>query len=353
MRAVGPENVMFQRLSRQPCGLLALTLAAAAPPAALSCATCGCTLSADGAMGYAVGEGWRLNFEYDYIDQDELRGGTHAATPEHVVDQPSSPELGGGEIEHQTLNRYFTVGLGYSPNDDWNIDLRVPYVVRPHTTYGVQLLPFEPSEIAPDQLSSARVSGLGDLRLIASYQGLLAMHNLGLQLGVKLPTGSYGTAVKFSSGPNAGAPLDASLQAGTGSTDVIVGVYYYRPLNASLGAFVNAQFQAALLQRQNRPGADFRPGNASTLSLGIRYEANAKWVPQVQINLSDKLRDQGALADLPDTAGSVAYLSPGISVELLPKLHLYAFVQVPFYSNLIGYQLFPRWTASMGANYAL
>ncbi|HEY3732146.1 MAG TPA: transporter [Steroidobacteraceae bacterium] len=344
---------MLHRLWRQPHGALALVLAAVASPAALGCATCGCTLSADGAMGYAVGEGWRLNFEYDYIGQDELRHGTHSATPEQIVDHPSIAAVGGGEIEHQTLNRYFTVGLGYSPNEDWNFDLRVPYVVRPHTTYGVQLQPFEPSETASDQLSSARVSGFGDVRLIASYQGLLSMHNLGLQLGVKLPTGSYGSAVKFSSGPNAGAPLDASLQAGTGSTDVILGVYYYRPLTASFGAFVNAQFQAALLERQDRSGEDFRPGNATTVSLGVRYEANPKWVPQVQINLSDKLRDQGALADLPDTAGSVAYLSPGITVELLPRLQLYAFVQVPFYSNLIGYQLFPRWTASMGANYAL
>ncbi|MGH8231920.1 MAG: transporter [Steroidobacteraceae bacterium] len=344
---------MLQRLWRCPSRVLALGLAAAAPPAALGCATCGCTLSADGAMGYAVGEGWRLNFEYDYIDQDELRRGTHGATPEQIINQPSSPELGGGEIEHQTLNRYFTLGLGYSPNEDWNIDVRVPYVVRPHSTYGVQLQPFEPSETAPDQLSSVRVSGLGDVRLIASYQGLLSMHNLGLQLGVKLPTGSYGTAVKFSSGPNAGTPLDASLQAGTGSTDVIVGAYFYRPVSRNFSAYINAQFQAALLEKQNQPGDDFRPGNTSTLSLGVRYQANPKWVPQLQINLSDKQRDRGALADLPDTAGSVGYLSPGITVELVSGVHLYAFVQLPFYSNLIGYQLFPRWTASLGANYVL
>ena len=35
----------------------------------------------------------------------------------------------------------------------------------------------------------------------------------------------------------------------------------------------------------------------------------------------------------------------GISVALLQA---YAFVQVPVYSNLDGYQLFPRWTASVG-----
>ena len=37
----------------------------------------------------------------------------------------------------------------------------------------------------------------------------------------------------------------------------------------------------------------------------------------------------------------------------LPRLQLFAFVQLPVYSNLYGYQLFPRYTASVGASYAL
>jgi hypothetical protein len=347
------ENDMSHYLTRWRFGALALGLASGTPLPALACATCGCTLSADGAMGYAVVPGWRLNFEYDYIDQDELRHGTHATTPQQVVDAPALPDLAGGEIEHGTLNRYFTLGLGYSPNADWNLDLRLPYVERGHTTYGVQLQPYRSSETAPNQLSSVRVSGLGDARFIASYQGLLPTNNLGLQLGIKLPTGSYGTAVKFSSGPNAGAPLDASLQAGTGSFDVILGAYYYRALSENFGAFANVQFQAAIAHRQNQPGNDFRPGNASTLSLGLRYEANPTWVPQLQLNLSRKDGDQGTLADVPSTAGTVAYLSPGITVAVVSKLHLYGFVQLPVFSNLDGYQLFPRWTAAVGANYAL
>lgn len=343
---------MPHMLARWPLGVLALGLATCTTLPAMACATCGCTLSADGAMGYAVGAGWRINFEYDYINQDQLRHGRRSATPQQIVDEPSAAELGGGEIEHDTLNRYFTIGLGYSPNVDWNFDLRVPYVERGHTTFGVQLQPYQPSETAPDQLSGVRVSGLGDTRFIASYQGLLPMHNLGLQLGVKLPTGSYGTAVKFSTGPNAGEPLDASLQAGSGSTDVILGAYYYRAVGENFGAFANAQFQAALAHRQSQSGNDFRPGNATSLSLGLRYEANPGWVPQLQVNLSHKAADQGALADVPDTAGTVAYLSPGVTVEVVSSLHLYGFVQVPVYSRLDGYQLFPRWTAAVGANYA-
>jgi hypothetical protein len=318
----------------------------------MACATCGCTLSADAAMGYTVIPGWRLSLEEDYIDQDELRTGTSAATPAQVVDQPSDPSLAGGEIEKQTINRYLTFGINYSPTSNWNFGLFAPYVIRDHTTYGVQFAPYTASETAPNEISGAHVSAWGDVRLIGSYQGFLEDHNLGVQLGVKLPTGQFGARVDFNSGPNSGAPLDASLQAGTGSTDIILGAYFYQAISRNFSAFINGQFQAAVAQRQNEPGSDFRPGNTATMSLGLRYEASPRWVPQLQLNLNHKAPDDGALADLPDTAGTVIYLSPGVTVPVSHHLNVFGFVQVPVYSKLDGYQVFPHWTASVGASYA-
>jgi hypothetical protein len=167
-----------------------------------------------------------------------------------------------------------------------------------------------------------------------------------------LPTGRYGTAVQFSSGPKAGTPLDASLQPGTGSTDVIVGAYYYRPISENFDITVNGQFQGAVKQRQNEPGNDFRPGNSLDFSIGLRYDAHPDWVPQLQLNLLHKSADQGALADVPDTVGTVLYLSPGLTVRALPQLQVYGFAQLPVYSNLDGYQLFPRYTVSVGLSYS-
>jgi hypothetical protein len=302
-------------------------------------------------MGYSAVAGWRINLEDDYINQDQLRGGTGAAIPSQVVNAPSNPALGGGEIEKQTINRYLTLGISYSPNSSWNLNLLVPYVNRDHTTYGVQLSPYSASESSPDEISGAHVSGLGDIRLIGSYQGLLATHNLGLQFGVKIPTGQFGTRVDFSSGPNAGTPLDASLQVGTGSTDLIVGAYYYQAVSQNFDAYVNGQFQAAVDERQNEPGNDFRPGNSATMSLGVRYEATPRLVPQLQLNVYRKSADQGALADTPDTAGTVVYLSPGLTVPAAQHMQLYGFVQLPVYSKLDGYQVFPHWTASVGVSY--
>ncbi len=308
-----------------------------APATSWACATCGCTLSADAAMGYSALPGWRLSLEYDYIHQDQLRSGTHAVS--------GVPD--GNELERETLNRYVTLGVDYSPTSDWNIGLRVPYVIRTHSTYG----DYDSGEPLPPP-SGSRSSSIGDLRLLGAYQGFLPNHNLGVQLGVKLPTGQYGTAVRFSDGPAAGTPLDTSLQPGTGSTDIIVGAFYHQPLGENFEAFANIQFQSALTTKQHQPGADFRAGNATTLSFGMRYEAQPKWAPQLQMNLTHKGVDQGALADITDTAGYVAYLSPGLTAHVAGGLNVYGFAQLPVYSDLVGYQVFPRYTFSVGATFS-
>lgn len=314
-----------------------LLIAALAPSPSWACATCGCTLNADAALGYMSQPGWRLSFEYDYIHQDQLRRGRHAVS--RVPD--------GNELERETLNRYLTLGLDYSPSADWNFNLRLPYVIRTHSTYGA----YDSTQPLPPT-SSSRSSSIGDIKFIGAFQGFLPMHNLGLQLGVKLPIGQYGTDVKFNSGPNAGTPLDASLRPGTGSTDIIVGAYYYQPVSKNFQAFANIQFQSALTTKQNQPGNDFRPGNTTTLSFGVRYEADPRWVPQLQLNLTHKSVDQGALADSADTPGYVAYISPGLIAKVFGTLHAYSFAQLPVYSDLVGYQVFPRYTFSVGASYA-
>lgn len=336
---------------------------AALPPAASACATCGCSLSTDAATGYSTESGWRINLDDTFIDQGQLRHGGGTATAQQVVDQPADPAAGGGEIEKDTINRYVNLNVAYRLDASWGFSLLLPYILRGHTTYGNQQQPYVPAQTAPDQVSGARVSGIGDVKLLASFQGFLPTRNLGLQFGVKLPTGRYGGEAAdgslvghpatFRRGPAAGQALDTSLQAGSGSTDLIVGGYYYQPVSQDFDAFVNGQFQAAVAQRLDTPGADYRPGNLASLSFGLRYEAHANWVPQLQLNLQRKSADQGALADRPDTAGTVAYLSPGISATLAGRIQAYAFVQLPVYSRLAGYQLFPRWTGTVGLSVAL
>jgi hypothetical protein len=307
-------------------------------------------------MGYSSTAGWQVSLQYDFIDQNQLRSGTGTVSPARVA---AINDAGGNqEVEHGTLNRYFTLGIAYAPDPDWNFRLLVPYVDRSHTTYGAAGNP-----LTPDELSGVTVSSLGDVRFITSYQGFLPTHNFGLQLGVKLPTGDYGGPnaaatgvvghhpVSFDSGPGSrqASPdnlLDTSLQAGTGSTDLIFGAYYYQAVSQDFDAFADGQFQTAVREELDRPG------NLATVSFGLRYEARPDFVPQVQVNITRKSADQGALADTADTAGTVAYLSPGVTTAVARNTYLYGFVQLPVYRNLDGYQLFPRWTATLGMSRA-
>ncbi len=341
----------------------ALLLAAAgAPMPVLACATCGCSLSTDAAMGYSTESGWRVSLQYDFLDQDQLRIGSHAVSASQVA---AINDAGGEqEVERSTINRYTTLGISYSPTADWNLRLLVPYVDRGHSTYGEATNP-----ITSEQISGSTLKGLGDLRFVTSYQGLLEDKSFGLQLGVKAPTGRYGgpsadgsavvgrRPIAFGSGPLSRNPspgnlVDTSLQLGNGSTDVILGAYFHRPVTETIDGFVNATFQASAAHRLAQPGQDFRLGNSVTTSVGVRFESDPTIVPQLQLNLFRKSRDQGALADNPDSAGTMLYLSPGVTVVLADRLQAFGFVQLPIYSHLAGYQLAPRWTASAGMSYA-
>ncbi len=352
----------FQTRLRTGLNWTLVLVALASSSEAFACATCGCSLSTDAAMGYSAMSGWRVSADYSFINQNELRSGTSTISPSAVA---AINNAGGNqEVEHQTINRYLNLGLSYSSSADWNFKLLVPYIDRSHTTYGAATNP-----LTPDQISGATASGLGDIKFITSFQGLLPTHNLGVQLGVKLPTGNYGgpnasgtgivgrNPAAFNTGPNSQQPspgnlLDTSLNVGTGSTDLIVGAYYYQAVSQNFDAFINGQFQAAVMHILDQPGEDYRPGNQETVSFGLRYEANPKIVPQLQVNITHRSADQGVLADTLDVAGTAVYLSPGVSVMVTNEVQMYGFVQLPLYSNLDGYQLFPHYTATVGLGYS-
>lgn len=340
-----------------------ITLAACliAQNTAFACATCGCSLSTDAAAGYSAAGGWSISLDYSFVNQDQYRAGSSPISPAAVA---AINNTGTQEVEKQTINRYLTLGLSYAPNSDWNFRLLVPYADRSHTTYGQAT----PSQLTSDNISGATVSSLGDIKFIASYQGILPTRNLGVQLGIKLPTGNYGgpdasgagivgrNPATFNTGPNSQAAfpgnlLDTSLQAGNGSTDIILGGYYYQAVSQNFDAFINGQYQRSVKQALNQQGADFRPGDTLTMSVGARYMANPEVIPQLQLNITHRGADSGALADLVSVEGVAAYLSPGIAVALAHHTQVYGFVQLPVYSYLAGYQLFPHYTATVGVNY--
>ena len=195
------------------------------------------------------------------------------------------------------------------------------------------------------------------MKVIGRYQGFTDRHNFGVLLGVKLPTGSH-TLTGTSTDPTAPGPvaIDRGLQPGTGTTDLIAGAYYADGINEDWDYFLQGLYQSAL-----KSSDQYRPGNGTNVSFGLRYAGFTSFTPQVQLNVRHVQRDSGANADTVSTGGTLAYLStggtlaylsPGVVVPISQKASVYGFVQLPVYRNVNGVQLAPRYTASVGVHYA-
>lgn len=298
---------------------------------ALACSSCGCTLNSDwSSQGYTTSSGWHWDARYDYFDQSDLRAGTHGVSRESI-------ELPAGqEVQRNTINRNLTVGLDYSPSREWGVSLLLPYFDRPHTTY----------DEGETELSSSHSRGLGDVRIIGRYQGFQPDLSIGVQVGLKLPTGKIGDT--FDSGPLAGEKVDRGLQLGTGTTDLLVGVYTVHSLGSRFAYFGNLLLQQPLNSREQ-----FKPGAGLNLTLGLRYTGTlpADLSPQLQLNVRAEKRESGLNADVANSGATLAYLSPGVGFRLTRKLDGFAFVQVPVYQRVNGLQIQPRFFSSVGMRY--
>lgn len=293
---------------------------------ASACSTCGCSFNSDWeTQGLATGSGFRYDLRFDTFTQNQMRLGTEIANP-----WPAA----GHEQELYTRNHYTTVGLDYSPSENWGLNLQVPYIERTHATNGVTGLGTD------DGTSSA--SGLGDVRLTARYQGFNDSHDFGVLAGLKLPTGGFHQT--FNGGSLAGDALDRGLQLGTGTTDLLVGVFRFGQLGTQFDYFAQALAQVPLNSRE-----DYRPGKSLNLNLGFRYLGFGNVIPQLQLNGKISSRDAGANASPDDSGGRTLTVSPGVAFPVTANVRGYAFWQLPVYQNLNGYQLAPKSLLTIGA----
>jgi hypothetical protein len=320
-------------------------LAASLSTSVLACASCGCTLSSDWEnQGFSSQPGLKLDLRYDSLNQNQLRHGkgkVSAADASQITTASGDPQ----EVEQYTRNHYLTLGVDYTVSADWGVNLQLPYIDRGHSTLGVNSDGQNPADGAYD----SKTSSLGDVKLIGRYQGFTPQHNLGVMFGLKLATGSHTqTGVSTDPGsPGEPAAIDRGLQPGSGTTDAILGAYYFDALNKNWDYFAQATVQAALNSRDN-----YKPGTGYNLNLGVRYAGFESVMPQLQINSRYVEHDTGANADQTSTGGTLIYLSPGVVVPVTKQASLYTFVQLPLYQDVRGVQLTPHYTASIGARFA-
>jgi hypothetical protein len=332
----------------RPLSLVLLALAICGPRSALACASCGCTLSSDWeSQGFTSQSGWKLDLRYDYLNQNQLRSGTGTISPAAASQIVTS--VGNQEVEKFTKNQYYAVAIDYSGSADWGVNLQLPYIVRTHSTLGTQSDGYTAGVNGPDggQYDS-KTASLGDVRVIGRYQGFSPQHDFGIQFGLKLPTGSHTLTGTSTDPANPGsAPIDPGLQPGTGTTDVIIGAYYFDAFSKDWSYFTQATYQSALDMKDQ-----YRPGNGFNLNLGLRYQGFESVTPQLQLNARHVAHDTGDRADQISTGGTLVYLSPGLVVPVTKQTSLYGFVQLPIYQNVNGVQLAPKYTASVGVRFA-
>ncbi len=333
---------MQQKLIKSALGLTLTLASVACSSVAFACASCGCTLSTDwGSQGVSTKPGFSIDLSYSSINQNQQRYGSSKASAALINTLNAATQ----EIEAFTKTQIITASLNYT-GDNFGASLQIPYLDRTHGTYGNG-----PAAIGSSYTTSAD-NGIGDVRIIGRYTGFSEEKTSGLIAGAKLPTGNTGAL--FTSGTNAGQPLDSGLQIGTGSTDVIFGGYT-SGLVSNYGWFVQGTVQHAVATDISLTGT-YRPGDAYSLNAGIRSaEFGAKITPMLQLNIIKREADTGTSVPLdalnlttPVSGGTLAYLAPGVSMRVGDGMSVYGFVQLPVYQKVNSLQLAPQYTFTIG-----
>jgi len=307
-----------------------------------ACAACGDTLSTNWeTQGVVTSSGWSIQLSNSYLNQNRQRYGNARASTSEL----RATAAAGGEVEDFTKTSTTITTIAYT-GEDWGLKLELPYVQRTHGTFGS-------GWPGRTQYLTSSEKGLGDVRLLAHYSGFTDNQSSGLIVGIKLPTGS--TNAYFSDGVT---PLDAGLQIGTGSTDTIFGGYSSGAID-SIGWFGQLTWQHAVISKTGLAGVSYRPGDAFTLSAGVRHaNFGDKFVPMLQLNVIHRNVDTGTgvptdpITGVSVSGGTLAYLAPGVKYRLGGGVTLYGFVQLPVYQKVNSLQITPSYTVSSGVRYA-
>ena len=290
--------------------------------ASASCGSAFCSINTEwNAQAPWLGNAAHLDLRMEYIHQNKIRSGTKKS-----ID-------GGHHQEVETFNRNAWLGLSHAFTPSLNVSIQIPVVSREHQHihhhHGVPLQ------------ERWDFTQMGDARLLAHVRlddtPLPSGKMYGLLVGIKLPTGSA------SERNNDGDKAEATLQPGTGSTDLIAGGFAAARLG-HLDWHTQLRWQRAVETRQS-----YRPGDQAGWDMGLRYPLGAIDV-LAQINMLWRGRDSGAAAEQDDSGGKFIYISPGLSFSFDRDKQIYALVQLPLYQNVQGTQLTADWAATLGLN---
>jgi hypothetical protein len=277
---------------------------------------CGCGIFEVGTSSMLpIGTGGTVYLEYDYQDQC-INWNGHSRAP--AADNPDK------KIE----TSFYTPGIQYMFNRSWGIQAELPIDHRFFETTG---------GATGNEIVHSTWDTIGDLRIWGLYTGFFEDQSLGINFGLKFPTGDY-------THNNAYGDVDRDSEIGTGSTDLLFGGFYRHLLiaQANLDWFSQLEFDIPFLFRSDTSGS-YRPGAEVDGAIGAYYTAlkigNVGITPIAQVIASLRRQDSGSAAADPVASGyQRILLSPGVEFDFHPFM-FYADVELPVYQNTNGDQL--------------
>jgi Putative MetA-pathway of phenol degradation len=295
------------RVSRFRAIGLGLTMATATvwlPSPAQACSICRCgdpTFNALGKEGYAT-KGWRLALDWERFDKEE--------------GPPSE------EAEELVENRV-TALASYGFSDSFSVYARIPFSFRSFT----EIEENEPVEQFDTQgLSDPEV--YGQVRLWASplSSPLGRRTSLSLLAGIKAPLGQNDYT-------RDGERVDEHAQPGTGSWDAFGGLALVHLLDPKSALFASVQYR-----HTGENDLDYRYGRIFLANAAYERKLAHRLDSALELNYRYAGKDREGVEELPNTGGSILYLTPRLLVDVGGGVILRAAVQIPIARSLNGVQ---------------
>ncbi len=269
-------------------------------------------------------------FQYEYTDQ-------------YINFHATQPASAFYNNDKYIRTNFMEAGVQYMFNRDWGVMLEVPYWSRDYKG----AYDGDNAGIRWYQNDS-----FGDIRIQGMYTGLSEDMSTGLLMGVKVPSGDWTYP-----------PYDRDTQIGTGSTDLLMGVYHIGTLPKQLGTlpltlkerpfnyFVQVNYDLPLWEQDQ-----YTPGREVDGAVGTFYDFGKvgplkELAPMLTFVASDRTRDTGNNADPADSGYTRFIVAPGGEIAL-GVIRAYADIEVPIFQNVRGLQLTAPFATKLIVSYS-
>jgi hypothetical protein len=229
------------------------------------------------------------------------------------LESRSFEHTSGGEFQEQVTQSRLTVGAAWTP-------------IRWLTA--TVFLPFGYLHLQQAPLASVTTVGLADSEIGARVylwqdRHWAPQHLLSLLAGVKAPTGQ-------SSEDQDGRAVSSDAQLGTGSWDPMVGLSY----RMQRGTFM--LFSSAILQWPTEGRYGLRAGKTLRATVGPQLGLGDWLAGLLTVDARVGAADVVSGETLPDTGGTIVYLSPTLLMRAHADVTLRLTVQIPVVNRLYG-----------------